>query len=330
MDYELHRNNQNFILLDKYLRFVARCQLENGQFINYLDEAGNNHSQNYTTNLEDSNGRAIWALGTVISCQQFLPASFVVKAEMLFSFALPTISGFRSPRAIAFAIKGLYFFNLTHQSSHVRSLINKLADRLVERYFDSKSNDWLWFEDYMTYSNSILPEALLYAFLTTKKENYKTISRRTFDFLISHIFVDNQIKVISNRGWLKKGEKSLFRGGEQPIDVSYTIQSLMLFYEVFGDHYYRELMNTAFSWFLGNNHLQEIIYNPTTGGCFDGLESFNVNLNQGAESSICYLIARLCMEKIRRGEPYIRSEKSYKKSRLHNPFQEQFAFNENA
>ena len=55
-------------------------------------------------------------------------------------------------------------------------------------------------------------------------------------------------------------------------------------------------MKIAFDWFLGNNHLNQIMYNPCTGGCYDGLEESHINLNQGAESALSYLMARLTMQ----------------------------------
>ncbi len=85
-------------------------------------------------------------------------------------------------------------------------------------------------------------------------------------------------------------------GGEQPIDVAYTIMTLSKFYRVFGDKDYKVKMELAFNWFLGNNRLNQIVYNPCTGGCYDGLEEFHVNLNQGAESTLSYLMARLTVE----------------------------------
>ena len=96
----------------------------------------------------------------------------------------------------------------------------------------------------------------------------------------------------------EKGTESLADSdwGEQPIDVAYTILTLSKFYDVLGDEEYQETMVTAFNWFLGNNRLHQIIYNPCTGGCYDGLEETHVNLNQGAESTLSYLMARLTME----------------------------------
>lgn len=89
-------------------------------------------------------------------------------------------------------------------------------------------------------------------------------------------------------------------GGEQPIDVAYTIMTLELFYVVFNNNEYLSKLNLAFEWFLGRNHLHQIVYNPCTGGCYDGIEEHNVNLNQGAESTLSYLMARLTVERINR------------------------------
>ena len=116
---------------------------------------------------------------------------------------------------------------------------------------------------------------------------------------MSKTFEQNRIKVISNKGWLYKQEESveIMIGGEQPIDVAYTILALDKFCDVFNDAAYLDKMKIAFSWFLGNNHLHQIMYNPCTGGCYDGLEEDYINLNQGAESTVSYLMARLTVEK---------------------------------
>ena len=151
---------------------------------------------------------------------------------------------------------------------------------------------------YLTYANSILPEAMLYAWLITGESVYREIALSSFNFLLSKTFNENGIEVISNRGWLKKGEVAS-HFGEQPIDVAYTIMTLSRFYEAFGDEEYLIKMEIAFNWFLGNNRLHQTIYNPCTGGCYDGLEETHVNINQGAESTISYLMARLTVEKYR-------------------------------
>ena len=170
-----------------------------------------------------------------------------------------------------------------------------MADNLVSKYRTISDKKWKWYEDYLTYANSILPEAMLLAALSTGNELYKEIAKTSFDFLLEVIFNKDQIKVISNQGWYQKG-KSAHQYGEQPIDVAYTILALQTFYQEYNDESYKEKMKIAFDWFHGKNHLHQIIYNPATGGCHDGLEQNHVNLNQGAESTISYLLSRLAIE----------------------------------
>ncbi|TAL63266.1 MAG: glycosyltransferase [Bacteroidetes bacterium] len=294
--YELTGEPADVMLIDVYLNFIKFAQQNDGSFLNYVDKYGNYHEKNKYVNLEDSMGRAIWALGEFISRGHLLHGYFSNRAEGVMKESLTVIRQFESPRAIAFVIKGLYSYNLKNKNPFITNLISELADKLTSCYHKSSDSSWKWFEEYLTYANSVLPESLLCAYLATENELYKQIAKLSFDFLLAITFVDKKIKVISNRGWHKKGEaKNHF--GEQPIDVAYTISSLDLFYEVFGDEEYRNKIETAFSWFHGNNHLHQIIYNPATGGCQDGLEEHNVNLNQGAESAVCYLLARVIMKK---------------------------------
>jgi hypothetical protein len=140
---------------------------------------------------------------------------------------------------------------------------------------------------------------MLCAYIRTNIDEYRVIAIESFDFLLSIIFVDDQIKVVSNKGWLVKDSVSSSQiGGEQPIDVAYTILALEEFYSIFKKDHYKKNAAIAFDWFLGSNHLNQIIYNPKTGGCFDGLEESQVNLNQGAESTLSYLLARLAIARI--------------------------------
>jgi hypothetical protein len=137
---------------------------------------------------------------------------------------------------------------------------------------------------------------MIYAWLLTGEIIYKNIAISSLNFLLSQTFNENSIKVISNRNWLLKGQEA-GDFGEQPIDVAYTIMTLSNFYDVVHDEEYLKKLLIAFDWFLGNNRLQQIVYNPCTGGCYDGLEETHVNLNQGAESTVSYLMARLTIEK---------------------------------
>lgn len=295
-DYKLTRDIEDLKYIKIYLDFIAFCLQDNGKFLNYVDIKHNFTAQNNAVNLEDSSGRALWALGYLISLAPILPSNFSKKAETVFRKALVATENFHSPRAMAFVIKGLYYFNRETKDTENINYIKVFADRLKQMYLHEASDSWKWFESYLTYANSVLPEAMLCAYAVTNKEEYKEIAKESFDFLLSNTFTENGIKVISNRSWHVKGqEKNLY--GEQPIDVAYTVLALRKFHDIFKEEKYLNKMEIAFNWFLGNNHLQQIIYNPCTGGCFDGLEETHVNLNQGSESTVSYLMARLTIAK---------------------------------
>ena len=297
--YELNKDEAAIESISKYLGFIKRCLQSDGYFLNYVNEKRVFTEQNNSTNLADSNGRAIWALGYLISISDQLPEEIGNDAVLIMQKALQNVNKIYSTRAMAFAIKGLYYKNKKAKSIRSYSLIRQLANRLVQMYKHEADREWEWFESYLTYANSILPEALLCAWLATGENIYKEIAKSSFDFLLSKTFGENSIKVISNKNWLHRDNTTfcVSAGGEQPIDVAYTILALEKFYDVFKDAEYLHRMEISFNWFLGNNHLHQIIYNPRTGGCYDGLEENSVNLNQGAESTVSYLMARLTVEK---------------------------------
>ena len=303
--FELTNDSEDLIYIDKYYHFIHFCQQKDGTFLNYVNEQKKFTDQN-SENLEDSNGRAIWALGFMISMSNLLPKTLILEARKTMQSALANTHKMHSTRAMAFTIKGIYYANKKEMCFENKALIKLLANRLVQMYKHESKPGWHWFESYMTYGNSILPEAILCAYLATGEVIYKGIAKTSFDFLLSKTITENSIKVISNKGWLhnNKAVHTEVIGGEQPIDVAYTILALAKFNDTFKNNAYLQKMEMAFSWFLGNNHLQQIIYNPCTGGCYDGLEEDYINLNQGAESTVSYLMARLTVEKCRREMQY--------------------------
>lgn len=289
--------NENCLeLASTYLNFIEGIQEEDGWFNNYKDFEGQLTSQNGEVNLEDANGRALWSLGTVISHRDTLPLEMISQAVQCWDKAIKKIDNIKSPRAIAYAIKGLYHYYLAYKNEDIKLSIEKLADELLRHYDIHSEENWCWYEDYMTYANNVLPEAMMYSYLITGDLKYKKIALITFDFLLSHYFMKGQLKVISNRGWFKKENERIFYG-EQPIEVATTIIALDLFYEITQNKKYKDQLQLAFVWFLGNNHLKQIMYNPENGASYDGLEDTHVNINQGAESTLCFFKARLIMEK---------------------------------
>ncbi len=295
LHYRSFQKSSDLPYINTYLTFIERCQNKSGTFINYIDEHNNVHIKNDYVNLEDSNTRAVWALGTVISIKKYLPNTIVQRATICLLKCSQWLKSILSPRSIGFAIKGLFLYYSVEKDKSVIQLVENLSKNLITSYDINSKKNWKWFEDYMTYANSILPEAMLYTYKVTGNESYKKIAIESLDFLLSKMFVNNHFKVISNKGWYHKNTiPHLY--GEQPIDVAYTIQTLDVFYKTFENPKYKTMMEIAFRWFLGKNHLNQIMYDPITGGCYDGLEKENVNINQGAESTICYFIARLIME----------------------------------
>ena len=290
------RDKTDIKYIEIYFDFIKYCQQAEGNFLNYVDKNKEFTTQNDEVNLEDANGRTIWALGYLMAQKEYLPEILLAEAYELILRAAAHIQSMHSTRAMAFAIKGLHEANKIKKSLLISQIIETLADRLVQMYRHESTTEWAWFESYLTYGNSLLSEALLCAFSETGAVVYEDIARDSFDFLLSIIFKKGEIKVVSNQGWHQKGEETN-TFGEQPIDVAYTILTLGRFYDIFRNQKYLTKMQIAFDWFLGKNHLNQIIYNPCTGGCYDGLEEHQVNLNQGAESTISYLMARLTVEK---------------------------------
>jgi glycosyltransferase involved in cell wall biosynthesis len=311
--FELTADPEDLKYIKIYFDFIKYCQRDDGSFLNYVSGEQNFTDQNKSDNLADSNGRAIWALGYLIHAGALLPKELAEEAEAIYQKALPLVRDVHSTRAMAFTIKGLYYHNIKTRSAESRTLIKELSDRLVQMYRHEADKDWKWFESYLTYANSILPDALLCAWYATNEPVYKETARASFDFLLSKTFRKNKIKVISNKTWLHKADGLVppVVGGEQPIDVAYTVLALSRFYEAFGDDEYRHKLSVSFNWFLGSNHLHQIVYNPCTGGCYDGLEEHNVNLNQGAESTVSYLMARLTIEKLLKKERLKRTQRGY-------------------
>ncbi|MBK9196700.1 MAG: glycosyltransferase [Flavobacteriales bacterium] len=285
-------------LASRYLDYIIHCQQENGRFLNYADVNGAFTPQNDVENLDDSNGRAIWALGVCVAHEDALPPRMVRNAEHALWDSLAWVSELTSPRAIAFSIKGLHAYNSVRKSPRITTLIDRLAERLLSSHKATATEEWNWFEPILTYGNAVLPEAMLLAYTETKRLAYRETAMVSFEFLLGCMFKGDMLRIISNRSWMEPGiQPDLF--GEQPIDAAYTVSALALFHDVFGDPEHKRKLHTAFEWFLGRNHLNQVMYNRASGGCYDGLEEHSVNLNQGAESTVCYLLARAIMERSR-------------------------------
>ncbi len=280
-------------LLNRYLKFISFVQRPRGTFANLVNSKRKIVRQELS---EDSQGRTLWALGYLTN-QDAVPQEMRKKAEQMFRKAIPAIRRFNSPRAIAFAILGLSFFVKAKPNIPYRKLLQKLADQQVAHYGETAAKDWLWFEQSLTYSNSKLPESLFFAYLATKKKSYLALAEKSLDFLLDITFEKGYFSPIGQNGWyLRSGKRAYF--DQQPEDTSSMVETLVAAWHATGKEKYRKLALNTFQWFLGKNHLNQMVYDEVTGGCYDGLGQHTLNLNQGAESTISYLLARLAMEEL--------------------------------
>jgi hypothetical protein len=199
MYFQLNGKEECVYFIKKYLSFIKRCLQPAGDFLNYVNKDHKFSSQNKTVNLDDANGRAVWALGYLVSLTDLLPEEIISEAETIIEKSLLRIDTMHSTRAMAFAIKGLYYFQTTINSTENLALVKTFANRLVQMYKHESNKKWEWFEGYLTYANSILPESMLYAWMLTRETVYKDIAISSFNFLLSQIFNENGIEVISNK-----------------------------------------------------------------------------------------------------------------------------------
>src|SRR5579862_8368163 len=247
---------------------------------------------------EDSHGRALWGLGTVLGRTK--DAGLRGAAGRLLELAVPAAVQFRSPRACAFALLGLdeYLDSFPGDRAAVNAA-NALGDRLLESYRANRSKDWKWFESALAYSNARLPQALIRAGKRSANEGMVSAGLEALDWLakVQLCEVKGHFVPIGSHGFYsKQTEKARF--DQQPIEACAAVSACLEAYRATGKSRWRKEAWAAFNWFLGDNDLQVALYDPTSGGCRDGLHPDRANENQGAESTLSFLMALLEMRKL--------------------------------
>ena len=247
---------------------------------------------------EDSHGRALWGLGTVLGRSK--DAGLRGAAGRLFELAVPAAVEFKSPRACAFALLGLQEYLESFPGDRAAlNAADTLADRLLESYRANSSPDWKWFESVLSYSNARLPQALIRAGTRNANEAMVAAGLEALDWLtlVQRCEVKGHFVPIGSHGFYsKKTEKGRF--DQQPIEACAAVSACLQAYRATGKGRWRKDAWAAFNWFLGDNDLQIALYDPTTGGCRDGLHPDRANENQGAESTLSFLMALLEMRKL--------------------------------
>ncbi len=285
-------------LVSTYLEFIAFVSSADYCFYHYINpDRTPDHNGNSQDNHEDSYARAFYALAFATTVGS-LPRHIRQRALALLVNKMTKNVSFNSPRAVAHQIKTLHLLLSKHieiAGVDLKSELKNQCDKLTRLYEIAHSPDWLWFEGYLTYTNSILSEALLLGYQITLNEEYLRIGKSTLDFLIENSFHGDLFLPAGQNDWHQKGGRRA-RFDQQPKEVTSMVYSLKTCYSITRDEHYSELMYQAFYWFLGVNSLNQVVYDRTTGGCYDGVSKKTINLNQGAESTISYLMARLAFE----------------------------------
>src|SRR5467141_5307399 len=246
---------------------------------------------------EDSHGRALWGLGTVLGRSRDLGLRGA--AGRLFELAVPAALEFKSPRAWAFALLGLEEYLDSFPGDRAAlTAADALANRLFNLYRANNSAGWHWFEGVLAYSNARLPQALLRSGLRSSNKEMIAAGLEALDWLatIQRCEVKGHFVPIGSQGFYsKKTPKARF--DQQPIEACAAVSACLQANRATGQSKWRKEAWSAFNWFLGDNDLRIALYDPTTGGCRDGLHPDRVNENQGAESTLSFLMALLEMRK---------------------------------
>jgi glycosyltransferase involved in cell wall biosynthesis len=279
-------------LASRYLAFISHAfNRPLGRFRNFMS-----HSRFWREEQgsEDSHGRALWSLGTVVGCS--VDPGRHSLAGALFHAALPAVSSFSSPRAWAFALLGIeQYLRAFEGDRSVQAAGRMLGERLLSLFRRTDQPDWPWFETRVTYCNARLPQALIATGSWTGDASMTSTGIRSLEWLTTiQRTPDGYFAPVGTNGFFERGMTAA-AFDQQPVDACATVSACMHAFRTTGDHRWAEHARRAFTWFLGQNHLHHALYDPLSGGCRDALHADRLNENQGAESTLSFLLALMDM-----------------------------------
>ena len=286
--YDQHRTKNVETLIYKYVSFLALAQNEDGTFRNFM---GYNREFIEVEGSEDCFGRCIWALCFAFE-NSFTPQNVKKTIWEILEKASPNCLKLVSSRAKAYTIIGLHYLNKEKTNGYIA----KLAASLTDHYVHYREDDWHWFEDRLSCNNATLPWAMLIAFSVTRIDRHKQIAFESLRFLESKSFQKGYFKPIGCKGWLYKGNEPV-EFDEKPVEACETMLALLEAYALTEEKGFMTRAKSCFSWYHGNNSKNLCLIDSETGGCYDGLTSEGLNLNQGAESLVSFWIAYLTIKK---------------------------------
>ena len=288
MAYRQKKNTLALELSPIYISYIHYMQNKDGTFRNFLS-----FSRNFLDEVgsEDSFGRTIWALGYLLANAP--NDAYYRTGKLIFFDASPNFEKLKSIRGIANSMVGIsYYLRSKPNDDSMIERLRNLANNLVRHYEENSTPDWKWFEPLLAYDNGILPLALLHAAELLKDERITKTALETMDFLTEITLKDGYLSIIGNEKWYKKdGERSMF--AQQPVDALAMVLMYHQAFHLIKDKEYLNRLFACFMWFLGENDLRMSLFDFETKGCCDGFENYGVNRNQGAESSLAYLISHL-------------------------------------
>jgi glycosyltransferase involved in cell wall biosynthesis len=279
-------NSESVGLASRYLAFLGYAfNTQNKRFRNIMD-----YQRKWSEDVgsDDSHGRALWALGTVLS-HSTIP-SFNSMAGWLFEQALPSILATTSPRAWAFALIGISEYSQKYSGDRkALQVTEELAGRLLKLYKSNRLEEWRWFERKLTYCNAALSHALLVCGRSIPNNAMTDAGLESLHWLADlHRAGNGHFVPIGSNGFYPFGNERA-RFDQQPIEAQAMVSVCLEAFRITKDKYWNKEARRAFEWFLGRNDLKLPLYDATTGGCRDGLHPDRTNQNQGAESTLAFL-----------------------------------------
>jgi glycosyltransferase involved in cell wall biosynthesis len=281
-------------LAGHYLGFLLYAfDEETGRFRNFMD-----YARQWVKEIgsEDSHGRALWCLGKAVADLE--NSSHLAVSIVLFKKALGVAESFFAPRAVAFTLIGLdAYLGKFSGDSDARRIRDILADRLFVQFKNHGTKDWPWLEDALNYANAKLPQALILSGKRMQRSDMVDMGLNSLKWLLAIQTDDHHFAPVGSNGWYQKGGK-MARFDQQPIEAKAMVEACVEAYNITRDRQWFENSVMSFNWFLGHNDLNMPLYDPKTGGCRDGLMVDGINQNQGAESTLAWLLSLLTLQKL--------------------------------
>jgi hypothetical protein len=213
-------------------------------------------------------------------------------AGQLFARTLPVVSKFTSPRAWAFCLIGIHeYLRRLGGDRSVSQVREVLITRLMDIFDRASHPDWPWFEEELSYDNAKLAHALILSGHVNGHQRAFDRGLQALRWLVGVQTSENgHFRPIGSNGFYHRGgTRSNF--DQQPIEAHAMVSACLEAYRATSDACWYEQAQRAFDWFLGWNDLGLELYSINTGGCRDALHVDRVNGNQGAESTLAFLLS---------------------------------------